>query len=63
MYTDLARDLDVPFERLGHLLLIAKKWEQLLPRLLVLNSKRLKIPGVRYVDRKGLLKIEPYAPP
>lgn len=62
MYTDLARDLDVPFERLGHLLLIAKKWEQLLPRLLVLNSKRLKIPGVRYVDRKGLLKIEPYAP-
>lgn len=62
MYTDLARDLDVPFERLGHLLLIAKKWEQLLPRLLVLNSRRLKIPGVRYVDRKGLLKIEPYAP-
>ncbi len=62
MYTQLALDLDVPFERKGHLLLIAKKWEQVIPRLLVLNSKRLNIDGVKYVNRKELLKIEPYAP-
>lgn len=62
MYTRLAEDLDVPFERKGHLLLIAKKWEQVIPRLLVLNSKRLNIDGAKYVNRKELLKIEPYAP-
>lgn len=62
MYTELARDLDVPFERKGHLLLVAKRWEQVIPRVLVLNSKRLNIKGAKYVNRKELLKIEPYAP-
>lgn len=62
MYTRLAQELDVPFERKGHLLLIAKKWEQVIPRILVLNSKRLNIKGAKYINRKELLKIEPYAP-
>lgn len=62
MYGDLCKDLGVPFERKGHLVLIARKWEKIIPWLLILNSKRLSIPGVRYVDRRELLEIEPYAP-
>lgn len=62
MYTQLAHDLDVPFERTGHLMLIGAKWEKLIIDILVLNSKRLKIEGARYVARDELLKIEPYAP-
>lgn len=62
MYTRLAEELDVPFERTGHLMLIGAAWEQLLIRLLLLNAKRLHIEGARYVNRQELLKIEPYAP-
>lgn len=62
MYTRLAKELDFPFERTGHLMLIGEKWEKILPKLLVMNSKRLHIPGVRYLNREQLLKIEPYAP-
>lgn len=62
MYTNLSKDLDVPFERTGHLMLIAKKWEKILIDILILNSKRLKIEGVRYINREELLKIEPFAP-
>ena len=62
MYSRLAKELDFPFERTGHLMLIGEKWEKILPKLLVMNSKRLHIPGVRYLNREQLLKIEPYAP-
>ena len=62
MYTKLAEELDVPFERTGHLMLIGASWEQLLIRILLLNAKRLHIEGARYVNRQELLVIEPYAP-
>lgn len=62
MYSRLSKELDFPFERTGHLMLIGAKWEKILPKLLVMNSKRLHIPGVRYLNREQLLKIEPYAP-
>lgn len=62
MYTQLSEDLDVPFERTGHLMLIGAPWERFLTSFLILNAKRLKIPGVRYVNRKELLTLEPYAP-
>jgi len=62
MYSRLEKELDFPFERTGHLMLIGAKWEKILPKLLVMNSKRLHIPGVRYLNREQLLKIEPYAP-
>lgn len=62
MYSRLAKELDFPFERTGHLMLIGEKWEKILPKFLVMNSKRLHIPGVRYLNREQLLKIEPYAP-
>ena len=62
MYSRLSKELDFPFERTGHLMLIGAKWEKILPNLLVMNSKRLHIPGVRYLNREQLLKIEPYAP-
>ncbi len=62
MYSRLSKELDFPFERTGHLMLIGAKWEKILQKLLVMNSKRLHIPGVRYLNREQLLKIEPYAP-
>ena len=62
IYSRLSKELDFPFERTGHLMLIGAKWEKILPKLLVMNSKRLHIPGVRYLNREQLLKIEPYAP-
>lgn len=62
MFTQLAADLDVPFERTGHLMLIGARWERILISVLLHNAKRLKIDGARFVNRAELLKIEPYAP-
>lgn len=62
MFTQLATDLDFPFERTGHLMLIGAKWEKILINVLLLNAKHLKIDGARYVNRSELLEIEPYAP-
>jgi glycerol-3-phosphate dehydrogenase len=62
MFKQLAADLDFPFERTGHLMLIGAKWEKILINVLLLNAKRLKIDGARFVNRSELLEIEPYAP-
>lgn len=62
MYADLCRDLDVPFEQKGQVLLIGKRWEKLLCDILALNAKRLDIRGVKFMKRKELLSVEPYAP-
>ncbi len=62
MYTHLSVELGVPFERTGHLMLIGNRWEKLLINILTLNAKRLKIDGVKYLNREKLLQIEPYAP-
>ena len=62
MYGELCKQLNVPFEQKGQVMLIAKPWEKLIVQLLRLNAKKLGIPGVRYLDRENLLKIEPCIP-
>lgn len=61
MYDELCDDMDVKFERTGHMMLMYYKWERLLMPIVGLWSKILKIKGMRYIDRKELLKIEPEA--
>lgn len=58
MYDELCDDMDVKFERTGHMMLMYYKWEKLLMPVVGLWSKILKIKGMRYIDRKELLKIE-----
>lgn len=62
LYGQLCQQLDVPFEQKGQVMLICKPWEKMLVWLLRLNSKRLGIPGVCYLDREHLLQIEPCIP-
>ncbi len=62
MYTKLSKELDFPFERTGHLMLIGAAWEKILIQILLLNARRLNIRGARYLTRQELLKVEPYAP-
>ncbi len=62
MYDQLAKDMDVPFERKGHFLIIGARWEKLLIDYLIYNSKKLGIPGARYVNREEMFRLEPYAP-
>ena len=62
MFDELSRDLDFPFERPGHLLIVGAKWENILLYALWLNSFRLHIDGVKVINREELLRLEPYAP-
>ena len=62
MYEGLCRDLGVPFEQKGQVLLIGKRWEKLLCTVLALNAKRLHIPGVKFMKREELLSVEPHIP-
>lgn len=62
MFDELSRDLDFPFERPGHLLITKDRWEKILLYALWLNSFRLHIDGVKVINRKQLLELEPYAP-
>ncbi len=61
MYDDLCRDMDVKFERSGHMMLMYYKWERLLMPVVKIWSKILEIKGMRYINREELLKIEPEA--
>lgn len=62
MYAELSKQLDVPFEQKGQVLLCCKKWEKLLVAALRLHGKSMGIPGVCWLGRKELLKHEPCAP-
>ena len=62
MYEGLCRDLGVPFEQKGQVLLIGKRWETLLCAVLKLNAKRLHIPGVKFMKRAELVSVEPHIP-
>ena len=62
MYEGLCRDLGVPFEQKGQVLLIGKRWETLLCAVLKLNAKRLHIPGVKFMKRAELVTVEPHIP-
>ncbi len=62
MYAALCRDLDVPFEQKGQVLIIGRPWEKILCSVLKLNAKRLKIEGVKFMKAEELKSIEPYIP-
>jgi len=62
MFEQLSDELDFPFERPGHLLIVKERWEKILLYALWLNSFRLHIDGVKVIGREELLKLEPYAP-
>lgn len=62
MYAKLCRDLGVPFEQKGQVLLIGKRWEKILCTVLRLNAKRLDIPGVKFMKRDELVGVEPHIP-
>lgn len=62
MYEKLTRELDVPFEQKGQVLLCCKRWERLVVELLRLKGKSMSIPGVRYLKREELLMHEPCIP-
>lgn len=62
MYEGLCRDMGVPFEQKGQVLLIGKRWEKLLCDVLALNAKRLGIPKVKFMKRAELIEHEPHIP-
>ncbi len=62
MYQELSTQLDVPFEQKGQVMLCCRPWEQVPVFFLRLNGKRLGIPGVKYLKRSELLKVEPGVP-
>jgi glycerol-3-phosphate dehydrogenase len=62
MYAELSRQMDVPFEQKGQVMLCCKKWEKIPVRLLQLNAKAMGIPGVRYLKREDLKEHEPCLP-
>ncbi len=63
LYDKLSEELNCVFQRTGHLITFYKNWEKyIVYPLIKLKSKMLGIPGVRYLNRKELLEIEPGAP-
>lgn len=63
MYDQLSKELDVDFQRTGHIIILRKKWERFVVAPLVkLKAKMLGIPGVKYMKREDLLKLEPGLP-
>ncbi|MDR2634545.1 MAG: NAD(P)/FAD-dependent oxidoreductase [Clostridiales bacterium] len=59
MYDKLCRDLDVDFEKKGHMILFKGKAEgKFFSSLMRLRAKQNGIPGTRYLPREDALKIE-----
>ncbi|HHU43146.1 MAG: NAD(P)/FAD-dependent oxidoreductase [Bacillota bacterium] len=59
MYDKLSEELDADFHRTGHIILFRKKWERyFIYPLIKLKARFLKIPGVKYMKREDLIKIE-----
>ena len=62
MFDKLASELEVPFERNGHLILLKNRFEKFFYSRVFVKSKKLLIPGVKLINRKTLLQIESEAP-
>lgn len=62
MYGRLSEELDVPFEQKGQVMLCCHKWERIIVWFLCKNGKRLGIPGVKYLKREELRRVEPCVP-
>ena len=62
MYEVLSKQLSVPFEQKGQIMLCVKSWERILVWILMIKAKSMGIPGVTYLKRDALLKHEPHLP-
>ena len=59
MYTDICRDLSIPFERYGSLILYSERWFGLLSApVFAMREKKFGIEG-RKISRKTLRRLEP----
>lgn len=61
-FEQLSKELDFKFERGGHHIYLQENWEKRLVPIMKLKAKILGIPGVKYIDREQMLKIEPNMP-
>lgn len=59
IYAELCEELNVPFERKGHILLFYKKWERSLVPIFKFQAKRLGIKGIRYISIDELKERQP----
>ncbi len=62
IYEALSKQLSVPFEQQGQVMLCVKNWERILVWILILKAKSMGIPGVTYLKREALLQHEPHLP-
>lgn len=62
LYDKLSEELDIDFQRTGHIIIFYKKWEKFIYPIIKLKSKILKIPGVQFLGRKKLMEKEPGIP-
>ena len=62
MFDKLSEELEVPFERNGHLILLKNRFEKIFYSKLFVNAKKRHIPGIKLINRKTLLSIESEAP-
>ncbi|MBQ9563249.1 MAG: FAD-dependent oxidoreductase [Lachnospiraceae bacterium] len=62
MYTSLSEELDVPLERPGQIMFIRHRFEVPITRVVKWTGDRKGIPGIRYLNREKLAKIDPAVP-
>lgn len=63
LYDKLSEELDIDFQRTGHIVIFYKWWEKfLIYPLIKLKSKMLNIPGLKFMSKEKLLEYEPGTP-
>ncbi|MBP5343295.1 FAD-dependent oxidoreductase [bacterium] len=62
MFDKLSQDLEVPFERKGHMIFLKNAFEKYYYRKVSRIAKKLHISGVKLINKKTLLSIENEAP-
>ncbi len=60
LYTTLAKELDIKFERWAQMFIFSTRWENtIIPPLYLLKAKMLGVKGVRHVNKQELKDLEP----
>lgn len=59
MFDQLAAELELPFVRNGSYIIFSAAWERLLIPAFYHRARKGHIPGVRYVPRGELLRLQP----
>ncbi|MDK2941717.1 MAG: glycerol-3-phosphate dehydrogenase [Acetobacterium sp.] len=62
IYPALSKQLSVPFEQKGQVMLCVKNWERILVWILKLKARAMGISGVTYLKRDALRQHEPHLP-